>query len=84
LRLPAITGNAMAMSKPYRLQPVLDKKRQKWRLDLPPQVSPSGKRERHLFTRHSEALGSKSNSADRSRLWSIGKSAYTGQTGPDG
>ena len=45
-----------AMSKPYRLQPVLDKKRRKWRLDLPPQVSPSGKRERHLFTRHSEAL----------------------------
>jgi site-specific recombinase XerC len=44
------------MSKPYRLQPVLDKKRQKWRLDLPPAVSPSGKRERHLFEKHYEAL----------------------------
>ena len=46
----------MEMSKPYRLQPVLDKKRNKWRLDLPPVVSPSGKRERHLYERHSEAL----------------------------
>jgi integrase len=44
------------MSKPYALKPVLDKKRNKWRLDLPPQVSHSGKRERHLYERHSQAL----------------------------
>ena len=44
------------MSKPYLLKPVLDKKRNKWRLDLPPAVSPSGKRERHLFEHHWQAL----------------------------
>jgi site-specific recombinase XerC len=46
----------IGMAKPYALKPVLDHKRQKWRLDLPPQVSPSGRRERHLFKSHHEAL----------------------------
>ena len=44
------------MSKPYALKPVRDEKRNKWRLDLPPQVSPSGRHERHLFAKHHEAL----------------------------
>lgn len=45
-----------AMSKPYLLKPTFDAKHNKWRLNLPAAISPSGKRERHLFEKHSEAL----------------------------
>ena len=44
------------MAKPYLLKPTFDRKHNKWRLNLPAQISPSGKRERHLFAnimRHS-------------------------------
>ena len=44
------------MAKPYLLKPTLAKKHNKWRLNLPAQISPGGKRERHLFEKHSEAL----------------------------
>ena len=44
------------MSKPYLLQPHLDKKRNAWRLNIPGTISPSGKRERRLFKHHHEAL----------------------------
>ena len=44
------------MSKPYLLKPTFDHKHNKWRLNLPAQISPSGKRERHLFEKHHEAL----------------------------
>ena len=45
-----------AVSKPYQLKPTFDRQHNKWRLNLPAVISPSGKRERHLFERHSEAL----------------------------
>ena len=58
--LLAFEGNAgtmpLAMSKPYLLKPTFDRKRNKWRLNLPAQISPSGKRERHLFKGYTEAL----------------------------
>jgi integrase len=44
------------MAKPYLLKPTFHKKHNKWRLNLPAAISPSGKRERHLFEKHSEAL----------------------------
>jgi hypothetical protein len=44
------------MPKRYQLRPTFDRKHNKWRLNLPPQISPSGKRERHLFEKHHEAL----------------------------
>ena len=44
------------MAKRYLLQPKFDPKHNAWRLNLPAAISPSGKRERHLFKRHSEAL----------------------------
>jgi hypothetical protein len=44
------------MAKPYLLKPTFDKKHNKWRLNLPAAISPSGKRERHLFEKHHEAL----------------------------
>jgi integrase len=44
------------MSKPYRLQPHFDKKRNRWHLNLPAKISPSGRRERHYFEKHSDAL----------------------------
>jgi hypothetical protein len=45
-----------ALAKPDLLKPTFDAKHNKWRLNLPAQISPSGKRERHLFEKHSEAL----------------------------
>ncbi|HEY5742020.1 MAG TPA: hypothetical protein VIS99_05710 [Terrimicrobiaceae bacterium] len=61
------------MSKPYALKPVLDKKRNKRRLDLPPAFSPSGKRERHLFERHPDALAEANRIKQTFRgLWPIG------------
>jgi site-specific recombinase XerD len=45
-----------AMSKPYLLKPVFDKKRSKWRLNIPGKISPSGHRVRHYFKQHHEAL----------------------------
>ncbi len=44
------------MAKPYLLKPTFDRKHNKWRLNLPAQISPSGRRERHLFAKHHEAL----------------------------
>ena len=44
------------MSKPYLLKPTFDRKHNKWRLSLPPAISPSGRRERHLCEKHHEAL----------------------------
>jgi integrase len=44
------------MSKPYLLKPTFSKKHNKWRLNLPAAISPSGKRERHLYEKHHEAL----------------------------
>jgi hypothetical protein len=44
------------MARPYSLRPHFDKKRNKWHLNLPPKVSPSGKRERRYFVHHHEAL----------------------------
>jgi site-specific recombinase XerC len=44
------------LSKPYLLKPTFDHKHGKWRLNLPAVISPSGKRERHLFKKHHEAL----------------------------
>ena len=44
------------MARLYLLKPTFDKKHNKWRLNLPAEISPSGKRERHLFKEHSEAL----------------------------
>jgi len=44
------------MSKPYKLQPHFDKKRNRWHLNLPAKISPSGRRERHYFQHHHEAL----------------------------
>jgi site-specific recombinase XerC len=43
------------MSKPYQLIP-RPTKDNKWRLNIPPAISPSGKRERHFFKHHHEAL----------------------------
>ncbi|MGB8463364.1 MAG: hypothetical protein WCE49_00320 [Terrimicrobiaceae bacterium] len=51
------------MAKPYLLKPTFDRKHNKWRLNLPAVISPSGKRERHLFEKHHEALAE----ADRLR-----------------
>jgi hypothetical protein len=45
-----------AMAKPYQLKPTFDRKHNKWRLNLPAVISSSGKRERHLFEKHHEAL----------------------------
>ena len=45
------------MSRPYQLKPTFDVKHNNWRLNLPAIISPSGKRERHLFEKHPEALG---------------------------
>ena len=44
------------MSKPFLLKPTWDKKHNKWRLDFPPDISPSGKRERRWYKQHHEAL----------------------------
>ena len=44
------------MAKPFLLKPTFDRKHNKWRLNLPAVISPSGKRERHLFEKHHEAL----------------------------
>ena len=44
------------MSKPYLMKPTFDHQHNKWRLNLPAKISPSGKRERHFFEKHSEAL----------------------------
>jgi integrase len=44
------------MSKPYLLNPKWDPKHNAWRLNLPWTISPSGKRERHLFKQKHEAL----------------------------
>jgi hypothetical protein len=44
------------MARPYLLKPHFSKRHNKWMLNLPPKVSPSGKREHRFFTHHHEAL----------------------------
>jgi hypothetical protein len=44
------------MAKPYRLTPTFDHEHNRWRLNLPPQISPSGRRERRYFEKHHQAL----------------------------
>jgi hypothetical protein len=41
---------------PHLLKPHFSKRHNKWMLNLPPKISPSGKRERRFFTHHHEAL----------------------------